>query len=401
MLKDFIRTFYSEFKNEGKFSNLYAGMSGALRNYKRSNSELWANTLCYLTILSIVPLLAILFGIGAWLGIDDYIKTQLYTFSPLNEESLDILLSAANNFVFHSKNTLIFGLGGITFIYVIIAMFSNIEKAFNNIWRVKKTRRLRAKFADYSLIIILFPIILLVMYILGGKSSQISSIPKYITVLAPYISLWIFFLTFYKILPNTYVRFTPCFISSFFISILLNQSNFAFIKLQIIIATYNQIYGNFSVILIFLIWIKIIWFLILLGSHLTYILQNIYTLSYLDGIKYLNFNSKFNLSLVVMKRLIKNFLENEEPITSATISSDTSIPYEMVIDILYGFKDMGFITEIEDGLQSSKTFKLSFNFIEMTVGDFYNRLLNYGDNYSRTNIQQYTGDTNKKLVDII
>ncbi|MGL4687311.1 MAG: YihY/virulence factor BrkB family protein, partial [Fusobacteriaceae bacterium] len=300
MLKNDLKYFILEFLKEGKISNLYRAFKGALKNYKRANSSLWVNSLCYISILSLVPLLAIGFSIGRWLGIDDYLAKQLYLNSPLNEETLGVLLNASTNLLNNTRSGLLAGIGFIFLGWAIISMFSLIEKALNSIWRIKKQRALGRRFSDYLTVFMVFPLTILSMNILTGNGTKIIYLPPFINIIAPYLSLWAFFFIFYMIMPNTKIRLVPAIISSFFISLLFNQSNVIFLKLQILITEYNKIYGSFSIILIFLIWLKIIWFLILLGSHLTYFLQNNDTLLNIDGIKYLNFNTKFKLTTIIV-----------------------------------------------------------------------------------------------------
>ncbi|MGL5123328.1 MAG: YihY/virulence factor BrkB family protein [Fusobacteriaceae bacterium] len=401
MWKNDLKHFILEFLKEGKISNLYSAFRGALKNYKRANSSLWVNSLCYISILSLVPLLAIGFSIGRWLGIDDYLAKQLYLNSPLNEETLGVLLNASTNLLNNTRNGLLAGIGFLFLGWVVISMFSLIEKSLNSIWRIKKQRALGRRFSDYLTVFMVFPLTILSMNILTGNGTKIIHLPPFIKIIAPYLSLWIFFFIFYMVMPNTKIRLIPAIISSFFISLLFNQSNLIFLKLQILINEYNKIYGSFSIILIFLIWLKIIWFLILLGSHLTYFLQNNDTLLNIDGIKYLNFNTKFKLTTIIIILLTKNYIENETPLTTKEISSKTHISLEMVNEILFILRENNFVLSNLDILLEESTHKLSINYEKLTLNDIYIILENFGDTYSiKENLIPWK-EKNTKILDLI
>lgn len=401
MWKNDLKYFILEFSKEGKISNLYSAFKGALKNYKRANSGLWVNSLCYISILSLVPLLAIGFSIGRWLGIDDYFAKQLYLNSPLNEETLGVLLDAATNLLKNTRSGLLAGIGFIFLGWAIISMFSLIEKSLNSIWRIKKQRAFGRRVSDYLTVFMVFPITILSMNILTGNGTKIIYLPPIINIIAPYLSLWVFFTIFYMIMPNTKIRFVPAILSSFFISLLFNQSNVIFLKLQTLINEYNKIYGSFSIILIFLIWLKIIWFLILLGSHLTYFLQNNDILLNIDGIKYLNFNTKFKLTTIILITLTKNYVENELPLTTKDISCKTDISLEIVNEVLIILRENNFIMSNFDALLEDSTHKLAINFENLTLNDIYMVLENFGDNYSIKENSISWKDKDIKIIDLI
>ncbi|MGL5125511.1 MAG: YhjD/YihY/BrkB family envelope integrity protein, partial [Fusobacteriaceae bacterium] len=135
-----LKSFKNEMLEKGEFSNIYKGVLGALKNYKRSNSNLWVSSLCYFSVLTLIPILAISFSIGRWLGIDEFLSKQLYKNSPLDESSLTFLLETAQNLLENTRNGVLAGVGFIFLGSVVISMFSLIEKALNSIWGIEQER---------------------------------------------------------------------------------------------------------------------------------------------------------------------------------------------------------------------------------------------------------------------
>lgn len=357
---------YEKYIKELEVNKLYRQLQGAYRNYKRSNSGLWASSLCYITILSFIPILAIAFSIGKWFGIDEYITRQLYESSPLNKETLDLLLNTSQNLLENTRSGVIAGVGFISLGWVVISMFSLIEKSLNSIWRIKKTRPFFRKFSDYLTVFIMLPISILVANIITSADVKVIIIPKIISILAPYLTLWFFFIIFYSVMPNTKIKFFPTLWCSFIISVLLNQSNSMLVRLQTIISTYNKIYGSFSVLLLSLIWLKIVWFLILLGAHFGYILQNRESLIEGEGIKKLNFESKEKILKLMLLEFGKNYMENDYPIGVKELFIKTSLQKDMIEDILEIMEKLDYIVEVSGGETDEKRYKLCVNINELT-----------------------------------
>ncbi|MCJ8343374.1 MAG: YihY/virulence factor BrkB family protein [Cetobacterium sp.] len=233
--------------------NFFSGLNIAFKNYQRANSNLWVTSLCYFSIFSLVPILAITFSIGRWLGIEKYLMVQLSNNSPLSEEILETLLHAGQNLLENTRSGVLAGLGFIFLIWSLLSILSIVEKAFDEIWMVNKKRKLIYRISYYLTLFAFFPVILVSMNSLGSLLTW-----HYLNFLLPYAGLAIFFTIFYILIPTSDVKFLPAFISGIFVSIFFNQIQFLLIKLQIFINTYNKIYGSFSVILIFLFWLRFI-----------------------------------------------------------------------------------------------------------------------------------------------
>ncbi|MGL4652312.1 YihY/virulence factor BrkB family protein [Cetobacterium sp.] len=382
--------------NELQLTHFYSQMKGALENYKRSNSNLWANTLCYFTTLSFIPLLAIAFSIARWFGIDSYYLKQLTESSPLNEETVKVILDIAQNLLQTTRNGVIAGVGFVSLGWVIVSMFSVIEKALNSIWGIKKTRGFFRKVSDYLLVFFMLPMSVIVGNILNNIKVEFVSIEYILNLVAPYLALWIFFVFFYMVLPNTKVALIPTIWSSFIVSFFLNQSNMLLLKLQIIIATYNKIYGSFSVLLLSLIWLKIVWFLILIGAHFSYILQNRENLGKIEDIKRINFKSKYLVTKKVLLYLMKNYLDNDKPVGFSDISQELKIPSELSKNILEELRKLDYISIIESENIDEKRYKLTMSVEIITLKKLYGDLEKVGENLE---IDVVSFDENMKIID--
>lgn len=403
IINKFNNNFFKNLAEDIRLANILQSTKGALMNYKRSNSNLWVSSLCYFSILGLIPILAIIFSIGRWLNIDNYIIDNIIKNSPIDKYSLAFLIKTTQNLLETTRNGILAGFGFFFLGFSVLSLFSLIEKSFNSIWKVKTSKKFSKKVGDFLIIFTSFPLTLLSMNILDKKISLFYSF-KIINFLAPYLALWAFFTIFYTIIPNTKIRIVDTILSGLLVSILLNQSNLILVKLQFVIQGYGKVYGSFSIILIFIIWLKIIWFIILLGAHFTYILQNKDFLKNIEGIKNLNFSSKYQISILILKEFIINFKNNKPPLTVKEISEKTSFPMMITQDIIYLLKDIELISEITlENPQYESCYKLSYNLTSLTLKDVKTLLEKNGDSYNFNSINENIDLMNldQKIVDTL
>ncbi|MGL5904146.1 MAG: YihY/virulence factor BrkB family protein, partial [Cetobacterium sp.] len=316
--------------------------------------------------------------------------------SPLNEETIKDVLEIAQNLLENTRSGIIAGVGFLSLGWVVISTFSVIEKALNSIWGIKKTRSFFRKISDYLLVFFMLPISIISANLFNNFEIKFLYTEHIIYLLAPYFTLWIFFIFFYTVLPNTKVSLIPTIWSSFIVSFLLNQSNMLLVKLQIVIGTYNKIYGSFSVLLLSLIWLKIVWFLILIGAHFSYILQNREILGKIEDIKKINFKSKYLITKKALLVLVKNYLDNQKPITSLDLSNELKIPVELSKNILEELKKINYISVIENDLSDEKQYKLTMCVEIITFKKLYKDLEEIGETLD---VEVISFDENTKICD--
>lgn len=372
---------FQKYIKELEFSQLYKQLLGAYENYKRSNSNLWANTLSYFTLLSLIPMLAIVFSIGSWFDLDQYYLKQLLKSSPLNTETLEMLLNTANSLLENTRSGVIAGVGFISLAWIMISMFSTIEKALNSIWNINKTRPFFRKLTDYLTTFFILPVCIVIARIFISIKIGEFHLGSILGIIAPYIALWLFFIMFYAIMPNTKVGIVANIWSSFIISFLLNQSNMLIVKLQIVIGTYNKIYGSFSVLLLSLIWLKIVWFLILIGAHFTYILENRNSLTKYLSKKKLNFESRFEINKIILMKFVDNYLTSDRGLTLKEIEKTTLLNIEILIESITQLKKMGYISELKIETETERSFRLTKNIEQITASDLEENMKKIGDSY--------------------
>lgn len=381
---------YKEIVSQGKISNIIRVVKKALESYGRANSGLWVTSLCFYTILSLVPIFAILFSLGTWLGVADYFLVKLRDYSPLNEESINLLITFAQNFLENTRTGILAGIGFLFLGWTLISMFSIIEKAFNDIWRVEKSRMFLRKITDYISFFILFPTLLVissgVVKIIANRVGLENIALSILIKLIPFLTLLFFFTTMYMLIPNTKVRFIPALIAAVFISLFFSGFQSLFILLQGMVNTYNKIYGSFSVIFIFLFWLKLMWFFIILGAHLCYFLQNRELHLFTKSVEDVNFKIKEYTAVILMKELVERYLNSLTPLTINEIVKKYGIPYEVIKYILNVFIENELVGEI--GEKDDKSYVIIKNVDGISFKTIFKSLENFGERINIENSEE-------------
>lgn len=354
----------------------------AFEKYKSANSSFWVTSLSFYTILALVPILAILFSLAGWFGAEDYIVHQIDKVTPLKEETLDILTSFSNNLLNNARNGVLAGVGFIFLGWTFIQMFSLIEASFNDIWHVKKSRTIIRKISDYITFFIFVPLVFIVLngavIFLLSKLDGINFLYYIIAKIFPLVSLTVFFMSLYLVMPNTSVKAFPAFFASLITSIAFYIFQYTFILLQSSLINYNVIYGSFSVIFIFLIWIRVSWFIIILGVHISYLIQNAnFDLNIDNGAVNISFNSRLYVTLKILEELVKRYLNKDVPASldelRKVIKSSPFLIESVLEDLIKGT----YIISSEDF--GEKVYCISKNIDDISLNEIYNFTSNMGE----------------------
>ena len=354
----------------------------AFEKYKSANSSFWVTSLSFYTILALVPMLAILFSLAGWFGAEDYIVHQIDKVTPLKEETLDILTSFSNNLLNNARNGVLAGVGFVFLGWTFIQMFSLIEASFNDIWHVKKSRTIIRKISDYITFFIFVPLVFVVLngavIFLLSKLDGINFLYYIIAKIFPLVSLTVFFMSLYLVMPNTSVKAFPAFFASLITSIAFYIFQYTFILLQSSLINYNVIYGSFSVIFIFLIWIRVSWFIIILGVHISYLIQNAnFDLNIDNGAVNISFNSRLYVTLKILEELVKRYLNKDVPASldelRKVIKSSPFLIESVLEDLIKGT----YIISSEDF--GEKVYCISKNIDDISLNEIYNFTSNMGE----------------------
>ena len=176
--------------------------------------QIRASALTYSTLLSIIPILAILFAIARGFGFDTLMEIQLR--QGVASQQSELIISWINSYLEHAQSGIFIGIGLIMLLWTVLILTDNIERSFNAIWQVKRPRSVFRKITDYFSMILLLPLLIVISsgltifmttYIKGMDNFLVlAPILKFLVRLIPYALTWGMFIGLYMFIPNTKVK---------------------------------------------------------------------------------------------------------------------------------------------------------------------------------------------------
>ncbi len=245
-----------------------------------------AVALSFFSTMSVVPFIAIIFGITGGLGLQVPLKEFLYEYFNNSQQTIDTVIGFANNIIETAQSSLMGLFSASAFFYAVIALMLNVEKVFNNVWMVERARNIFKRLSFIIAMILLSPFVILVFFAGSFAYSKVLDLVGFDidaygiikTILA-----WMLFgivVTFvlsamYKFIPNAKVDYGSAFRAALPAALVFTLVQYGYIETQVFVSRLSAIFGAFAAVPLFMVWINIGWFIILIGAQLSYAFQNV------------------------------------------------------------------------------------------------------------------------------
>ena len=245
-----------------------------------------AVALSFFSTMSVVPFVAIAFAITDGFGIAEYLKDFLYQYFNNSQQTIDMVLGFAQNIIDTAKSGAVGLVSALLFAWIVIWMMMSVEKVFNNVWRVQQPRNL---FKRLSVIIAMLFVSPFIVFVFFGGTVVYSHALSYLGLdlesftVVKTLTSWILFgviasFTFsamYKFIPNADVKYSEALRAAIPAGIAFALVNYMYLETQVMVTRMSGIFGAFAAVPLFMVWINIGWFIILIGSELSYAFQNV------------------------------------------------------------------------------------------------------------------------------
>jgi membrane protein len=320
----------------------------AAQGFARDLCSLRASALTLYSLLSIVPVIAMLFGIAKGFGLENMLEQRLIGQAPEQEALVAQLIGFAHNMLDSTKGGVVAGIGVVVLFWTIIKVIGNIEESFNAIWKIGKGRSASRKFSDYLSLMLLAPVILIasgsIMVFLKTKITWLITVielPEFGTWLviralglSPLVLMSGLFAFTFIFMPNHKVTYRAGIIAGVVTGTLYLLLQWAYLSLQIGVSGYNAIYGSFAALPLFVVWLQTGWMIVLFGCEITFFLQNYENYRTNQHFSNLSFSLKKVIALHISHLIIKNFIQLDNPLTAAEIATKLAIPIAVIQPIL-------------------------------------------------------------------
>jgi len=339
-----------------------------------------ACSLSFTFLLSLIPMLAMVFSIAKGFGIQDKIEPLLLE-KAVGGEIASGLLPRIVEYVNNTNVTALGSIGLFFIAYTAISMLGKIEDSFNQIWSIKKPRTFIRKASDYLAILLIAPLLLAVTL---GLSTTVNShaftqklleiglfagAMKLFFLSLPWVTSILILTLLYIIMPNTNVRFLPALLAGTISGCLWQLTQIIFIKFQIGVANYNAIYGTFASVPIFMIWLQTSWILVLFGGVINFACQNVVRFHPLEFEQNISFASREKICLAVLLVICRAFHRGDGPSGPALISERLGLSESFVRNALARLLEIGRILPVSS--EGNDRYVPARPAAELKIADFF------------------------------
>ena len=332
----------------------------AFRAFNEDQCTFRASALTFYSLLSIVPVLAMAFGIAKGFGFQNALEHQLQQSFYGHEEVIQNVTVFAQSMLESTKGGLIAGVGVLILFWTVIRVLGNIESAFNHILNFPKPRSFGRKVSDYMATMFICTILLvlssaLTVVIKSHVTSAVESFSILGTVspaiffllkLLPYCVIWVLFTFLYMFLPNGKISWKFGLPAAIAAGTLFQLFQLAYLSFQFGVSKYNAIYGSFAALPLFLVWLQISWLIVLFGAELIFSIQNEKDFEFSPDFSNISYRLKKTVMLQVVHFLVNRFCQGFPPVTMAQMIETLNIPKSLLHQILAETKAAGIVSEI-------------------------------------------------------
>ncbi len=354
----------AEFSNLTRFKRLIHGLIKMVlmvaRDFIEKLVKLQAMALAFKTLLSLAPLLAVVFAVLKSFGVHNRMEPALAeALAPLGEKGQEITVHLIG-FVDQMRVGALGSAGLVTLFITVLSLIGTIEESFNHIWRVKSPRKLTRKFSDYLSVILVGPVLVFAAVTITATLQSNAFVQKLMSLepfgtviltllkLVPYVTLWGAFTFVYFFVPNARVKLKAALVGGLMAAILWQTVGWGFASFVASSTRYYAIYSSFAILLLFLLWLHVGWVIVLLGAQVAYAYQHLHL--YQEDREELARSpaGREQLALHMMFLVGSNFYHGLDPMSVSELANQLSLPAGLVNDFMEMFHQARLVLPLAD-----------------------------------------------------
>ena len=323
------------------------------RGYADDDLTIHASSLTFVTLTSLVPILAVGFALvkGFGFGADQLATVeQMAWFLQMPEQWQEFVQKILD--IVNTTNFAALGWIGLAFfVLTAVLLLANVEKSFNRVWGVDKNRSLLRQIANYTSVLVLVPVLI---GLAGALKAQVAINRKFFDVdvnawaqnLASFGILWLVIGFLYVFVPNTRVRLRSALVSSLLTTVVFLGWMQMFTVMQTGVVNYNRIYGAFAAVPVFMLWMYVTWVILLLGAEFTFALQNSDTYQLESAADTASMRSRILVALMVLRRAGRAMAGEREMFDAAAFARQVKAPIRLINSVVATLAKRGYLAQV-------------------------------------------------------
>ncbi len=254
-----------------------------LRDIASGPLTLRAMGLVYVTILSLVPLLAVSFSVLKAFGFHRQLQPLLYQFfEPLGQRGVE-LTDRIIGFADNAQGDVLAGVGLLFLFLTAVSMAEQVEGSLNQIWRVDRPRSLGRRMSEYLSLILVGPVVMVTAMTLIAtlrSATLVRELPALSVTenvageLLPYLLVCAGFSFVYWFVPNTRVRPAAAVAGGLVGGVLWAGTGALFAAFVVNATATISIYATFAIVITALFWLYLCWLILMVGGQVAFYTQH-------------------------------------------------------------------------------------------------------------------------------
>jgi len=333
----------------------------ALRRFSKDKCTLRASALTFYTLLSIVPVLALAFGIAKGFGFEALLQQKIFELFQGQEEVIERAIVFSQSLLDNARGGVIAGIGILVLFWSVVKVLSHIEGSLNDIWGVKKARSIPRKCADYLSIALVFPVLFIIsssvlvlvsghvaafteqLDLLGFFAPAILFILKLLPVMIPVLGLSFV----YIFLPNTQVYVRSAMLGGLVGGVFYSIGQALYLYFQLEVSSYGAIYGSFAALPLFLIWLQASWLIVLFGAEISFAEQHVDTYEFEPDASQASLRLRKLLALRICSLCLEAFQRGEPAPSLSFLAQQTQIPKRLLLELIHHLTSAQVLSEVK------------------------------------------------------
>lgn len=341
--------------------------------------------LTFYTLISLVPVLALVFAVVKSFGLAESLVENLYSLLPQMPEVVDYVVDFATKALARTRGGLMATVSLVTLFWAVIRMFESIEANFNKIWEVKSTRNLVRKYSDYITVVIIAPLLWIVATSIGSYAREMLGVDGsvWLQVGSKVLSLLVvcaMFTLIYMVIPNCKVRLHSAALAGLMAGTCFFLFQALYVYLIKWMTSYNAIYGSFAALPLFMLWMQNSWSILLIGCELSFAIQNEKRFDEERTLPSLSHDVGRKLMLATVAYVARAFRRGEGAVPMVAIREQLSLPTRTVSKLISTLVAAEVLNEVRcDEEEYDVAYAPARDVTTLRVSDVLEAIDNYAD----------------------
>jgi membrane protein len=250
---------------------------------------------------------------------------------------MDRVIAFAHEFLQHTHSGILAFVGIGILLWTVIAGLGHIENAFNDIWGIVRGRSFKRKASSYLSIIVVTVFLNTSARTFVEHHNWMQHFGGFVAAgmsILPYLFLWFLLTLLYSFMPNTRVSWQSSVLAALVAGTIYQGLQLLYIHMQGGLNRYNAIYGSFAALPLFIIWLQVSWGIVLFGAEVSFAVDNEETFEFECDCTKASQRFRRLLALRAVQLCIEKFCKGEEAPTAVEIARHLECPIRLMRSLL-------------------------------------------------------------------